>query len=224
MTVFALDLMRSTNARLIADLHKLGYLKDADEVVDVTYGQGAFWREWRPRNLFAHDLDPRLAPDGPQDFTALRYSDAAVDVVVFDPPYKLNGTPGHASDERYGVGGDEYVPVADRITLILDGCTEAARVAKRIVIVKCMDQVVSGRVRWLCDEVTEHMADHGWVKVDRLEVIGHREQPEGRRQLHARRNSSSCLVFGRRTRTRNLPEPDWQQLTIDEVLAMEGMT
>jgi hypothetical protein len=218
--VLAIDFTRTSNARLITDVHTLGYLKDDDDVLDVTYGLGAFWREWRPRSLVAHDIDPDLAPDGVADFTAIPHGDYSFDVAVFDPPYKLNGTPGHASDDRYGVGGEAYTPTTVRLTAIYDGCREAARVARRIVLVKVMDQVVSGHVRWVADEVTVVMAEVGMVKLDRLELVGYREQPGNRRQVHARRNTSSLLVFGRARARKVKPEPEWDQLSIDDVLEM----
>lgn len=225
MTILALDPLRTSNARLIADVHTLGYLRDDDTVLDVTYGEGAFWKEWRPRQLTAHDIDGDKAPDGPADFRHLPYDDYSFDVVVYDPPYKLNGTPGHASDDRYGVGGPKYVSTTSRVSLVLEGAIEAARVARRHVLVKCMDQVVSGRVRWMTDEVTAQMAAVGMAKLDRLEVHGYREQPPDRRQVHARRNSSSLLVFDRPTRAKVPKDALMEgQMTIDDVLASEGMT
>jgi hypothetical protein len=44
-----------TNAHLIADVARLGYLDG--RVIDVTYGEhGGFWKVWRPEHLVAHDL------------------------------------------------------------------------------------------------------------------------------------------------------------------------
>ena len=37
-----------TNAAMIADVHRLGYLKDEDHILDPTYGRGRWWRVWRP--------------------------------------------------------------------------------------------------------------------------------------------------------------------------------
>jgi hypothetical protein len=85
-----------TNGHLIADAAKLHISPDA-VVLDPTYGRGTWWTVFRPAHLIAHDLHL----DG-VDFRALPEPDDAVDVVAFDPPYKLNGTPTPAVDARYG--------------------------------------------------------------------------------------------------------------------------
>jgi len=122
----------------------------------------------------------------------------SVDVVVFDPPYKLNGTSTglgpSAADARYGVSG-AYASVAERHALILDGVAEATRVARRRVLVKVQDQVCSGRVWWQTRLVADHGESLGCRLVDQLHVPGHRPQPGGRRQVHARRNYSTLLVL-----------------------------
>lgn len=195
--VLAFDPVRRTNARLIVDAHHLGYLDATTTVLDVTYGTGRFWSDWRPPLLVTSDLDPRVEVDVRWDFTRLPPPDRWCDVVVFDPPYKLNGTSGHPSDDGYGVGGP-YQSVEAKLRLIEAGVREAARVAGKHVLVKCQDQVVSGRKVWQTDLVSSVMSDAGWRKVDRLEVHGHRPQPPGRRQVHARTTTSTLLVFGGR--------------------------
>jgi hypothetical protein len=101
------------------------------------------------------------------------------------------------SDEGYGVAGD-YRPVAQRHTDICVGIGQAAKLSSGFVLVKCQDQVVSGRVHWQ----TRIFADYaeqvcGLELIDMLHVQGYRKQPEGRRQVHARRDYSTLLVFKR---------------------------
>jgi hypothetical protein len=194
LPVFSHDVDRTDNAQLIVDLHTLDYLSDYTTILDVTYGQGGFWTRWRPAGLVTSDLDPNTNVDFRYDFQSLPFVDDEFDVVVFDPPYKLNGTSAHPLDSRYGVSG-KYRSVTEKLKLILTGCDEAARVAARRVLVKCQDQVVSGQVVWQSHIVTAHMATLSWRLVDRLEVSGYRPQPEGVRQIHSRRTTSSLLVF-----------------------------
>lgn len=190
-----------TNAEMIEAVVQLGYLRADDHVLDPTWGRGTWWKNWQPHTLTATDLDPAKSPDplGPVDFTDLPWPDATFDVVAFDPPYKLNGTPSDTDgiDERYGVGGGTYTRWQDRHQLIRDGITEAARVLKPAgcLLLKCQDQVCSGQVRWQTDEFTAHANTVGLVKVDRLEYLAHRPQPPGRRQIHSRRNYSTLLIF-----------------------------
>lgn len=190
----------ANNAELIADCNRLGYLNDQDAVLDPTYGLGRFWTVWQPHTLTASDLDPAKSPLGrPVDFTALPWADGSFDAVVFDPPYKLNGTStgtGAATcDADYGVA--EPSTWQDRHQLIRDGITECVRVTRPggMVLVKCQDQVCSGQVRWQTHEFAAHAVAGGCRLVDALHLSGHRPQPAGRRQVHARRNYSTLLVL-----------------------------
>jgi len=226
------------NSELIADVARLGYI--VGTVLDPTYGEGTFWKAWRPDFLVGTDLDPeksgwilrpldsslsRLRCPKSVDFTDLPYLDLSFETVVFDPPYKFNGTPDPA-EERYGT--HKTTRWQDRLDLILSGVDECARVASRYLLVKCQDQVVSGRVVWQTDMVTDVANLAGFDKVDRFDFIGGRVQPSNRTkkcptcagtgtnqhtgidcgpcdgsgrvpasQDHARRYSSTLLVFER---------------------------
>ena len=151
--ILAFDEHRHTNGDLIAHCAQLGRIVGI--VVDPTYGRGGFWTRHRPEQLLAFDLDPRCGVTV-ANFRRLPLADMSVDTVVFDPPYKLNGTSTgdgpSALDDRYGV--TRYMPWPDRHQLIRDGITEAVRVLRRDgwLLVKCQDQVSSGRVRWQTSE------------------------------------------------------------------------
>jgi len=189
---------RTNNAQLMADCDTLGYL--GDTVLDLTYGLGRFWNHVTPLTLTTNDLNPETSAAFNEDFTKTRWLDNSFDTVVLDAPYKLNGTGGsHPSDKGYGVAGD-YASVEDKMLLIWQGSTEALRLARHFVLIKCQDQVVSGKVYWQTQSVIAHMANRGIFKpnrlVDMLHVQGYRPQPPGRRQVHARRDYSTLLVFG----------------------------
>lgn len=191
-----------SNAELIADCARLGYLRKEWRTLDPTYGYGTFWNAWRPNTLFGTDLDPektmptlrKMYPEG-VDFTDLPWSEAFFDAVVFDPPYKLNGTPTEMVDERYGV--HKVATWRDRMKLIEDGLTECSRVLKAggYLLLKCQDQVCSGKIRWQTIEFTIHARTLGLGLVDRFDFLSYRAQPAGTRQVHARRNASTLLVF-----------------------------
>lgn len=192
------------NAELIADMPRLGYLHDDWLTFDPTYGLGRFWTIWRPRVLLASDIDPRAEGVFGWDFTDLPVTSSSIGAVVFDPPYKLNGTStdrGAAkADKRYGV--TEYASQGDRHRLIIDGITECVRVLKRdgMLLVKCQDQVNGGKVRWQTREFADHAESLGCRLVDMLHIRSYRPQPPGRTQQHARRNFSTMLVL-RKERT-----------------------
>lgn len=188
-----------TNAEMIEAVAKLGRLRHTDLVLDPTYGQGTWWKRWQPDTLVASDLHPRpSAPCRRADFTALPHPDATFDVVAFDPPYKLNGTPTPTVDDRYGVGVSTRWQ--DRHALIREGITECIRVLKPkgVLLVKCQDQVCSGQVRWQTIEFTNHATAQGLRLADMLHKLGGRPQPKKRRQVHAAHNYSTLLIFKKR--------------------------
>lgn len=192
---------RKSNAELMADAMTLGYILPTDFVLDPTYGEGRFWKTVTPLNLIKADLFVQMGGDvQPWDFTSLPLPDEAVDVTTFDPPYKLNGTPekgGPAtSDKGYGVGG-KAVRWQDRHVLIKEGIKECARVTRGILMIKCMDQVCSGKVRWQTREFADEAEKFQFELIDTLHVEGYRKQPEGRVQRHARRDYSTLLVLER---------------------------
>jgi hypothetical protein len=178
----------NSNGHLIADVAKFGYLGGV--VVDATYGRGTFWTHHKPDLLAIHDI----RVDG-VDFRNLPEATSTVDTVVLDPPYKLNGTPDPIVDERYGT--DEATHWRERMCLIFEGITEAARVLndRGHLLLKCQDQVCSGHVRWQTIEFTNHARWLGLGLVDSFLMLGGRPQPPGTRQVHARRNYSTLLVF-----------------------------
>lgn len=186
------------NAELLVACRDLGYLDDEHDVWDATVEAGKFWRLWRPARLVATDLNPEFTDPalGPIDVTATPWADRQWHHVVFDPPYKLNGTPSDKADRPYGV--HEATPSAARLSLIEAGTAECARVlGDGFLLVKCMDQVVGGKVRWQTDLATRAAECAGLRKVDALLFRSYRPQDPERGQQHARRNYSTMLVFTR---------------------------
>lgn len=189
-----------TNAHLIEDVARLGYITDDDLVLDMTYGRGGFWTRYRPPRLVTVDINTpaHLRADNRR----LPVRDRAFDVAVFDPPYKLNGTPALGDfDARYGI--EEVTRWQDRMDRI-DGGLIAAWRALAIggrLLVKCQDQVCSGQVRWQTDHITHVARVLGMVKVDRFDLLGtHRPQPPGRTQKHAHGRPSTLLIFVRKAK------------------------
>lgn len=190
---------RATNAELIEDCARLGYLRKEWRTLDPTYGLGTFWNRWRPLRLVGTDIDPLknvFEPGHSVDFTKLPFSNRSFDCIVFDPPYKLNGRSQETTDEKYGV--HVYASWQQRMDLIRRGLNECARVlGDGYLLLKCQDQVCSGKVRWQTVEFTNHAASLGLGLVDRMDFLSYRAQPNGRRQVHARRNASTLLIYKR---------------------------
>lgn len=187
-----------TNAALILACAALGYIEG--KTLDATYGRGAFWTLHRPLDLTTNDLHADGTVDYGFDFRRLGFDDGEFLTVVFDPPYKLNGTPVLGEqDARYGT--DTRMNRDEVMALIRDGARECYRVTARWLLVKCQDQVEGGKMRWQTDMVTRAIEDLGGRKVDRFDLLGNvRPQPPGRQQRTARHTASQLLVF-RKPRT-----------------------
>jgi hypothetical protein len=193
-----------SNAELIVDVARLGWLRPGWRVLDPTFGRGTWWKLWRPRHLDCHDL--RL--DG-VDFTRLPHPAGYYDAVAFDPPYVATGGRDTSTvpefQDRYGLYEAPGSP--RQLQQLIDrGLAECTRVVRPrgLVLVKCADYVSSGRL-WpgvfrtferaerlgleLVDELV-HATEPGMQPLDRT-----RKDDEPVRQHHARFNSSTLLVF-----------------------------
>lgn len=182
-----------TNADMVADLSLLGWF-DGD-VLDLTYGEGVFWKKFRPTSLTCNDLHP-----GKGD-VSFDWSDPGSgvgafrrwDVVVFDPPYKLQGTPsGVGSDDRYGVGVSRTVD--EVVELHQRGCVTAQRlcVDGGLVLVKTQPQRACNRF-WDLSRIVEDTFDDGWVLDSRC-FMKHTPPPQ-RTQKTPRNNLSQLIGF-----------------------------
>jgi hypothetical protein len=181
-----------TNGEMIADVAALGYIEG--KVLDLTYGEGAFWTEWCPDVLIENDLHKGAEWMHHEDFRATSFASGAYDTVVFDPPYKMGGTPSSEKmDKAYGT--EEYRSRIEILSLLVGGIAEAARLSNKWVLVKCQDQVSSGEVRWQTQTAVDTARALGMRLFDSFMLPGGRPQPAGTQQKHARRNYSSLLVF-----------------------------
>lgn len=201
MTVLAVDEYRS-NAEMIAAAARLGHLDRDWATLDCTYGRGVFWQVFRPYRLVCSDLHPTSPHVRKADFRRLPWVAGMFRAVVVDPPYGLRGA---INDTNGGYGLVGYMSVADRHAMICEGITEASRVAVAggRVLLKCQDQVCSGRVWWQTRIFADHAESVGLELVERLDMLGHRRPQPPRKwadgkpsvQQHAYGRPSTLLIF-----------------------------
>lgn len=188
-----------TNADLIADALRLHSPSADSRILDVTFGRGNWWADPEAQRVTGHDI--RI--DG-VDFRSLPYDDGSWDVVAYDPPYVSVGgrstttLQGGDYHDRYGLADAPRSP-ADLQRVIDDGLVEVTRVTRPggIILCKCQDYVSSGRL-WIGTYHTISAGIAAGLSVrDRMEHVARssRPQPGGRRQVHARRNLSTLIVF-----------------------------
>lgn len=196
------DLVRAahtwtSNAELLADVAEL-YIPAGAKVLDPTYGRGTWWKLFRPEHLTTHDI--RL--DG-VDFRALPEADATFDVVAYDPPYIAPGGRKTSTidefNDRFGLHVDMPRTPMELRCYIAAGLKECARVTKPKgkILMKCMDYVSSNKLFPGTHYAIEDALEMGLDYIDRFEHVRPRlgVQPNHARQLHARRNLSTLLVF-----------------------------
>jgi len=184
-----------TNADLIADVGRLGYLNLTDWILDPTYGKGNWWTNWT-------SIEPGRVQPGPEgaDFCNTPYEPDTFDAVVFDPPYVAKGgrTTSTISEMDSAYGMDDAPRTPDLVQQqIFDGLDEIHRVLKPrgIALVKCMNYISSGKL-WLGAHYTlEYALNIGFECIDWFEHInaGRPQSHEG--QVHARRNLSTLYVL-----------------------------
>lgn len=192
-----------SNAELIADCARLGYLREYWLTLDPTYGRGVWWKLWRPEELTTHDQ----AACG-CDFRQLPHEDETFDAVAFDPPYVCTGgrTTSTIPDfnSRFGLTDAPRTPAALQ-EMNEAGLAEMHRVLRPrgVLLVKCKDYVWSGRLFLGTHRTLTRALELGFEPIDRLEHVGRPgPQPDRNRadgkpvvQQHARRNLSTLFVL-----------------------------
>lgn len=190
-----------SNADLILDVAKLGYLRQEWVTMEPTWGDGKWWKKFRPDTLIAHDI--KL--DG-VDFRKLPEADGSVDVIALDAPYVSPGGRKTSTitdfNARYGLTEAPRTPRALQ-DMINDGITEAHRVTRKLLLVKCSDYVSSGRLFTGTYHTQEHAHSVGFRTKDYFVHLGKpgtqppRTRTDGRpvEQQHTRSNFSVLYVF-----------------------------
>jgi hypothetical protein len=210
-----------TNAHLIAAVAQLRYLRSTDRVLDPTFGEGGWWKEWRPETDLLVAFNRAI--DG-SDFRGLPLRSASFDAIAFDPPYVCPGgrrtSTIQAMHERYGMndGGftDPDFRTPTQLQRIIDaGLTEMARLVKPgrrtmsytgrpngIILVKCMSYIWGGRLHEGEYLTRKHAESLGLICEDVFtHLSGEGPQPTVNRdgsprpQRHARRTHSTLYVF-----------------------------
>ena len=193
---FVLTGQVGTNSDLLADAFKL-FVPTGVTVADVTYGRGNFWvgLDQTQYRVLKSDISPKTPDTVQADFRALPYPDNSVDVVLLDPPYAHGGqTMKKSITMPYGQSIGNHRDVIQQYS---DGIREAARVLQKrgLAMVKCQDEIESGKQRWSHIEIKEVLEDNGFQLEDMLTLV-QKTQPAMRvdYQKHARKNHSYLWV------------------------------
>jgi len=191
------------NHDLVSEVMRL-WVRPGDFVVDMTWGQGAFWSGNPKQPDIRMDIAPTAAQlaDGvlARDCRATGLASRSADVVAFDPPYRAShgGSLGQGAYSGYRLGGS-----LDSINDVLDlyrlGIKEGARLLRPggRLLVKCQDLTYSSSLHLVHLDILRYMVDAGLELADmfvlvNLSRLGHNTRAVN--QGHARRNHSYMLV------------------------------
>ncbi len=202
------------------------YVPPPARVLDMTYGNGVFWKKvpnvilgnYPMGNadppyvlsyyVWDNDIDPERGSFS-YDLTDLPEAwIETFDAVILDPPYLLIGgiqTLKDSIDRGYKNRESDKKSKSGKIgaveRLYGGGIIEAYRVLKRsgILIIKCMDQVRGGQQQWLTQDMMDLCRIFGFRNEDKF-VFVNKNKPTMRHetQKHARHNESYWLVARRR--------------------------
>lgn len=112
-------------------------------IVDLTYGNGAFWNG-SGRQVIGCDLDAGRAKDVRVDFFRLPFSDRGVPTVIFDPPF--HPAVGSAEEVRFKAMGKNDVEMKAGF---LASLAEAWRITQCFLLLKCQGFVHNHKPQWM---------------------------------------------------------------------------
>lgn len=201
------------NSSVFSNVEKL-YFEQGDRIVDVTHGEGVFWKEVDegPYTVVKADINPNKSPYGEAvDCRDTPFADNSFDVVVLDPPYssghyRQEGERTSKSDfpQRYGVPKtldlDELPKYHGAVRMMYSAAgAEAARILKSggLLIVKVMDEVVNHNNYLTHVEVINDYKQYGFNTKD-LFVVVREDTPTVvgmDNQVHARKNHSYFIIL-----------------------------
>jgi hypothetical protein len=140
------------NGWLIADVADLGYLRSDLPTVDLTHGNGVFWKIWKPDHLIrcTNGEEPHQAAlaDVICDFRDTPFADNQFAQTVFDPPWQPSGAKSGANASQTAHYGNAGLGRKQVTALIQDGLTEAFRITapRGTIITKTGRGVDAGRL------------------------------------------------------------------------------
>lgn len=170
------------------------YVQPWARILDCTYNKGVFWRKSCDSRPIRSDLGKFQDLDVRADLAQLPFLDGSLDVVVLDPPYGNMSTVAR-TDHMEGPCALKTVRTpTDVMNLYRDGIDEAELVLSPggILIVKCQDQVNSGKQIWFSIKIYNYAIMCSFEGIDRFHQLPH-NKPHMRHntQKHSRKWGST---------------------------------
>ena len=196
-TTGVVSCLKGDNSDLLREVAKL-WIKFEDRIVDVTYGNGTFWKQLPDLVIEKYDLETGT------DCRDLPIENNSVDVLVFDPPYQ----PTHGSPSKsFGVGNTYRLRVTqlqtinDVLSLYQDGIREAWRVIRPQgrILIKCQDMSYNHSLHLVHLDIIRAMVSVGFDLVDMFVLLNQSRMPQTTKRQQRAHRSHSYLVVGYRS-------------------------
>ena len=140
-----------TNAELFSSALEL-YANDGDTILDMTYGNGVFWKLVRKEKydcIFNDMYNPKASLRS--DFRTLtEIGNESIDIAVLDPPYlRTSNRAGIMANECHNQTINLRTH-GDVLNLYLGGIASAKRVLKPegLLMIKCQDETEGSIQKW----------------------------------------------------------------------------
>lgn len=202
MTVTSVFTGRYSHVAIQA-IFKMHFL-DAKRVIDLTWGNGSFWKWEHGLKVVGVDIatDAEIKGDGRRTGLA---SDS-FDVAVIDPPFMhgrdgtYEGSSSHDGSSRHRYPRHLYsmAKTQEDILALYTGLMAEARRLAPSMIVKCKDIISNRRYYPVSCSVASIAHAQGWELIDKAVFVANTLPRDPRwKQQHLRRQESYFLVFRR---------------------------
>ena len=171
---------------------------------DPTYSVGNFYKHGLKEPMFRYDIDPQRDGVVGASVDSLPLENESVRVVMFDPPFLMNGESKKKREDKTGLIGKRFTSFANwkELTEMYGGAMkELYRVLKNrgVLIFKCQDSVVGGKNYFSHVWIANRAVEIGFYPKDLLILLARSRMTDGRKQQHARKFHSYFWVLEKRT-------------------------
>lgn len=174
------------------DLYNNGNMFD----VDLTYGNGGFWKEFSEQPKIRIDLADKKNLTIRADSQRIPLLDHSINSVVIDPPFLHAAGKDSIMGNQFGSYKSQKA-LRDMYRYSLYEITRILKIGG-ICVFKCQDIIESGKQNWnhiyvrdICEKLCNLMAEDLFILTGKSVIIGHNHHV----QKHARKNHSYFWVF-----------------------------
>lgn len=172
--------------------------------LDPTYSTGNFYKRGIPKPILRSDIDPQAPGVALADVKNLTgFTSGSVGVVMFDPPFTMNGESKKPKEKKTGLIGRRFTSFKDwdeLRTMYLAAMKELYRVMMPggVLIFKCQDAVVGGKNHFTHVWIMNRATEIGFYPKDLFVLLAKSRMTDGREQEHARKFHSYFWIFEKR--------------------------